>query len=587
MSAEGSTRVKSLKDKHARGILAALNGNRTNRFLCDGVVIIGEDRLHVQKAVLSAASHYFRLNFSYEGPDGNPRSEVDLTSLAIKMDTFETILDYIYTSEIQLSEENIQDILQAADVLLLDRLKDICCEYLEECITPENCLGIMDFAARFTCPWLLLKITQYVDENFRYIYKTEEFMKLDEMAVTKLLSRFTLTATDDNILESILLWYNFNKAERDGKVDGILRTCFKGVTWPEEVFCGRDFEEKMPELTQQCDFADLPSRGSTEVILIAGGTDEKGQVLNLVRYVNPKEFRYQQIPNTKISWKDLKPMNSKRSGHGLVECGGCVYAIGGINTNGDTLRAGEKYSPHTNTWAPIANMGQGRAEFGLVAIKENIYAIGGVDKARCLLTLVEAYNIFENKWRRLPVMNIEHHWFACVALNKTIFVIGGGLSLRPFDNVECFDTETETWYSVSPLLEKRYFAKAVAEADEIFVFGGQRKIECPSAMMHGGGMKFCGNERYSVSTDSWTPIQQKPGLEGCLCVNPDLSRLDTALSVGDYFYVLGKLQIDHFMNAIRGYDRRINTWFTAVPNFPNNQEPLTACAVKIPNYILK
>jgi kelch-like protein 16 (gigaxonin) len=92
---------------------------------------------------------------------------VDLSPLQITADTFEIILDYLYTSEIVLDEENIQNILQAADLLLLTELKQACCEYLLKCITSNNCLGIWDFAARFNCSWVHLKTTQYIENNFR------------------------------------------------------------------------------------------------------------------------------------------------------------------------------------------------------------------------------------------------------------------------------------------------------------------------------------------------------------------------------------------------------------------------------------
>lgn len=94
-------------------------------------------------------------------------SVVDLSPLQITVDTFEIILNYLYTSEIVLDEENIQNILQAADLLLLAELKQACCEYLLKCITPQNCLGIWDFASRFNCSWVRLKTTQYIENNFR------------------------------------------------------------------------------------------------------------------------------------------------------------------------------------------------------------------------------------------------------------------------------------------------------------------------------------------------------------------------------------------------------------------------------------
>ena len=43
---------------------------------------------------------------------GGSCDTADITSLGITVGTFETILDYIYTSDIYLSDINIQDILQ-------------------------------------------------------------------------------------------------------------------------------------------------------------------------------------------------------------------------------------------------------------------------------------------------------------------------------------------------------------------------------------------------------------------------------------------------------------------------------------------
>ncbi len=40
----------------------------------------------------------------------------------------------------------------------------------------------------------------------------------------------------------------------------------------------------------------------------------------------------------------------------------------------------------------------------------------------------------------------------------------------------------------------RFDARAIGFGDDIYVFGGLRRLECPSAMHTGTGMKFCGTE---------------------------------------------------------------------------------------------
>ena len=228
-------------------------------------------------------------------------------------------------------------------------------------------------------------------------------------------------------------------------------------------------------------------------------------------------------------------------------------------------------------------------QFGLVAINENIYAVGGSQNFIDPLPSAEVYNIFTNTWRRLPDMNIRRLWFSCVALNKTIYVIGGGFQNKLYESVDCFDTQTESWFSASPLREKRAYGKAVALDDYIYVFGGVRRSECPSAMMHGGirNIIYCGNEQYLLAADEWIKLCQRPGLEGCMYAKPENSRIDCVLKVGELIFVLGKFDLGNYgVNAVRGFDRRNNSWFCAVPHLPDSQISLSGCAVKIPNHIV-
>ena len=100
-----------------------------------------------------------------------PKTDKDTGKTYLKIDSltgaiFEQILEYIYTSVIVMNDENIQDILQAADILLMSDLKELCCEYLEQCITVSNCLGIRYFTEQFSCPRVCHKATNFMDEHF-------------------------------------------------------------------------------------------------------------------------------------------------------------------------------------------------------------------------------------------------------------------------------------------------------------------------------------------------------------------------------------------------------------------------------------
>jgi len=77
-------------------------------------------------------------------------------------DIMNMIIDYAYTYEIKLNENNVYEILSAANQLQVLELVSLCENYLYEKLNPDNVLGIREFAS-FFCKlnrfdWIELKI---------------------------------------------------------------------------------------------------------------------------------------------------------------------------------------------------------------------------------------------------------------------------------------------------------------------------------------------------------------------------------------------------------------------------------------------
>lgn len=76
-------------------------------------------------------------------------------------------------------------------------------------------------------------------------------------------------------------------------------------------------------------------------------------------------------------WTFIPPMNSSRSGLGVVGYEGEIYAFGGFNGVA-RMNSAEKYCPRTNQWRPIAEFCSPRSNF---AVKVRI--------SGCLLLLLQ------------------------------------------------------------------------------------------------------------------------------------------------------------------------------------------------------
>ena len=223
-------------------------------------------------------------------------------------------------------------------------------------------------------------------------------------------------------------------------------------------------------------------------------------------------------------------------------------------------------------------MSHARVGFGLVALDDKIYALGGSNDMSDPMTSVEEYNIYTNKWRQLPDVNLKRAWSACAVCNKRIYLIGGGIMGRVYESVECFDPRSETWVSIAPMKERRFDARAIGFGDDIYVFGGLRRLECPSALQTGSGMKFCATEVYSTEQKHWSVIGRDYGF----CTMTDSCHIDAVTKCNNEIVVIGDLDIGGTYNCVRAYQPSINCWRGVIQNHPTNQKGMQGCILKVP-----
>ncbi|VVC41496.1 BTB/POZ domain,SKP1/BTB/POZ domain,BTB/Kelch-associated [Cinara cedri] len=89
----------------------------------------------------------------------------------IESSAMESVLQYIYTRQIDLNYDNVLEVMRTADYFCIDGLVELCHWYLVECLGPDNCVKILQFSDDYYFGPL-------GDAAFRYIVK--EFMTVAE-----------------------------------------------------------------------------------------------------------------------------------------------------------------------------------------------------------------------------------------------------------------------------------------------------------------------------------------------------------------------------------------------------------------------
>ncbi|XP_058654438.1 transcriptional regulator Kaiso [Onychostoma macrolepis] len=102
--------ISAADTQYPASLLKSINDERHSGLFCDVTIIVQDRKFKAHKCVLSASSTYFRQLFSVAG------QVVELNF--IKADTFDVILNYIYTSKIhRVRSDRLEDLISAGQAL--------------------------------------------------------------------------------------------------------------------------------------------------------------------------------------------------------------------------------------------------------------------------------------------------------------------------------------------------------------------------------------------------------------------------------------------------------------------------------------
>ncbi|OWY20548.1 choice-of-anchor D domain [Sphingobacteriales bacterium UPWRP_1] len=178
------------------------------------------------------------------------------------------------------------------------------------------------------------------------------------------------------------------------------------------------------------------------------------------------------------------PQGRRRGAAGAVAYNGKIYVVGGI-TNGHVsgwVPWFDSYNPATNTWTVLPDAPRARTHFNAIVKDNKLYVIGGhltgaPGTATAPVAEVDVYDFASNSWSTLPPSaNLPTPRWGTVAgtLGNEIMIIGGQSPTAANANTrtEALDVYTNTWRTLSPMLEGRHGTQAITSGNVIYVATG-------------------------------------------------------------------------------------------------------------------
>uniref|UniRef100_A0A0B7AN37 BTB domain-containing protein n=1 Tax=Arion vulgaris TaxID=1028688 RepID=A0A0B7AN37_9EUPU len=154
----------------------------------DVTIVVGEQRLSAHRIVLASLSDYFPPLLKL---DAKESGEVTLHN--IQPDDFSILLNYAYTGEVDITKENVQNILIASDYLNIKHVKDMCIKFMTANYACDDVCDVLEFAMEYPLSDLTESALQFLKENLDNVSKTESFMQLKPTFLEKFFD-------DDNLV---------------------------------------------------------------------------------------------------------------------------------------------------------------------------------------------------------------------------------------------------------------------------------------------------------------------------------------------------------------------------------------------------
>ncbi|KAF1648327.1 Kelch-like protein 18, partial [Aptenodytes patagonicus] len=502
---------------------------------------VGDHKFSAHRIVLAASIPYFHAMFTN---DMMECKQDEIVMQGMDPSALEALINFAYNGHLAIDQQNVQSLLMGASFLQLQNIKDACCTFLRE-------RGILK-------PWVGEK------KCFSCVFRMSQFSVPCASCLSAVRLKLSyvrlqsIHSSCKNILfevfEAALAWIRYDRDQRESflpellskirlplcrpqfltdrvQQDDLVRCCHKCRDLVDEAKDYHLMPERRPHLPA---FKTRP-RCCTSIaglIYAVGGLNSAGDSLNVVEVFDPIANR----------WEKCQPMTTARSRVGVAVVNGLLYAIGGYDGQ-LRLSTVEVYNPEMDSWSKVESMNSKRSAMGTVVLDGQIYVCGGYD-GNSSLNSVESYSPETNKWTVVTPMSSNRSAAGVTVFEGRIYVSGGHDGLQIFNSVEYYNHHTATWHPVASMLNKRCRHGAASLGSKMFVCGGY----------DGSGFLSIA-EVYSSMADQWYLI---------VPMNSRRSRVSLVANCGR-LYAVGGYDGQSNLSSVEMYDPETNRWTFMAP----------------------
>ncbi|XP_077578793.1 kelch repeat and BTB domain-containing protein 3 isoform X2 [Stigmatopora nigra] len=478
-------KLLQVSNSHGLQLLGVLRSFRTKGILFDFTIKVQDHSYPCHRCVLAACSDFFRAMFDAAMRERDDGSVTLFNQFSAVVESF---LDFAYSGEILITDENVDSLLQLASFLQVNALED-CLRSDDLCVHSEEDLVTL----------LLKWIHHDLPERQKLLPKLLSLMRLHHIPPHSLKSLHDsdLLSSDQSCI-ALIAEAQSKQSEHNGLFTDarpatmqsyiyIHKTEENGVIRHSFCYCLETDQWKELEMDQgdgMSTVRDLPGSYLTsyaEKMFVTGGC--LGNCCRAVRIHVAESFHdatdlvWCFSPVTR-SYTAAAAMLKPRTMHTAIVCLDRVYVIGG-RTKGSrgtapSLLEVEYYNPLADNWVSVSPLPTAIFYPEASACGSIIYTLGSeveiTESFNPLLDCFFSYNTKEDQWCRLVAefgQFLHATLVKAVSLHKTLHLC----DLSTY-KVYSFCPETGVWNTKGSFECAGFNAGAVGVRDKIYILGG-------------------------------------------------------------------------------------------------------------------
>ncbi|XP_069577170.1 LOW QUALITY PROTEIN: kelch-like protein 41b [Brachyistius frenatus] len=516
------------------GLKELLNENK----FVDCTLKVGDRSFPCHRLIMAACSPYFReIFFTEDGKEAQNTKEVVLED--VNPSILDMIVRYLYSAEIDLTDDNVQDIVAVANRFQIPSVFTVCVNYLQKKLSLGNCMAIFRMGLVLNCPRLAVAARNFVADRFELLYKEEEFLKLAPHELFAVIGGDSLNVEKEELVfEAVMAWVRFDKDKRV-KVLKDAFDCVRFRLLPEKYFAERveadDIVKADPELRKTMQAVrdafkgKLPERPPKKEGEEGKGGEENGEeeeeeeeASPFPGYLNDNRRHGMYTRDFILMINDaaavaydvgenecfLAAMSEQvpRNHVSLASQRNQLYLIGGLFVDEDNKDLPLQcyfylLDPLASDWVALPPMPSPRCLFNIGESEGLLFAVAGKDlQTNESLDTVMCYDVEKMRWSETKKLPLKIHGHAVVSHKGLVYCIGGKTDdNKALNKMFAYNHKQSEWRELAAMKTPRAMFGAVVHGGKIVVAGGVNEEGLTA-----------GCEAFDFATNKWENFTEFP-----------------------------------------------------------------------------